>query len=614
MRIKLIFRFLKEIGFKWCFYRIFFEIRKKTGFFFFSAFVINNKSKKLPGLHYKSYGLVSELPIVTERIPLENIENISNGRILTFSHSYKDYFNSHRLINWHFQPDTGRNSPRTLNWYEIPDFSKLGDIKLIWEPSRFSFVVHYINAYKSTGDEKYARSLINLIISWIDSNPFPYGANYKCGQEISFRLFAWIIALDHFSKFLTEDEKGKIFKNVYVSLLRINSNIDYAVKSVRNNHSISEASGLFVGGVIFPSFAESHEWRKKGIKLLIQETAYQISDDGSYIQNSMNYHRLVMDVLSFVLLISKKTGFKLPVILIERHQKLYEFLTSFIQTDGRVPNYGSNDGAYLFPLSEYQDFRPSINFAGAVNSGKLLYEEHTEITDFFGIEFRHDNELPKLASQFPASGYFQMMDKNFYCFIRCHTYKTRPAHSDCLHLDIWVNGKNLICDTGSYSYNTDNETKKHFSGIFGHNTVVVDNMDYMLPVLNFGKTNWPRAVAILFDEHRFVGEHYGYKKINGITHRREIELNSGFLTVRDKLSGIKKPTLLVQQWHSEFKFEKKDDNNFTLENIKISSNCIGDVEMSKVSRYYNSFEEASKLMFSITSASDLIMETNFEIL
>ena len=45
---------------------------------------------------------------------------------------------------------------------------------------------------------------------------------------------------------------------------------------------------------------------------------------------------------------------------------------------GRVPNYGSNDGALLFPLSacDYLDYRPALNALSVVLDAKPLYPRY----------------------------------------------------------------------------------------------------------------------------------------------------------------------------------------------------------------------------------------------
>ena len=612
-RLGLVFGFIHEIGLVWFLNRIWFEVRKYFGFTIFYNHRIVQKSKDLRYVDYKLNNLICGNTKGKYNQSLKIVEKINKGFIQVFSGNYENYSNGGSLIDWHYQPLSGMTAPKNIEWNRIDDFGYFGDIKLIWEPSRFSFVVHYVRSFQTTKNEKYARECIELIIDWIDSNTYPYGGNYKCGQEISFRLFAWIIAIESFAEYIKESELQKILHNVYVSLLRIDSNIAFAVKSVKNNHSISEAAGLFIGGTLFPGFPESKKWQSKGIKLLVKETGYQILNDGSYIQHSMNYHRLAMDVISFVAYVSKKVSYKLPDVIFERHKKMYQFLASFVFPDGRVANYGPNDGAYLFPLSEYQDYRPSLNFAGAVNSGELLFAENTSIVDFFGIKAKIKVKPFIRRKIFNDGGYYQLFNKSYYCFVRCHNYKTRPSHSDALHLDIWVKGKNIFCDTGSFSYNTDKITKEHFTGIFGHNTININNEDYMKSVFNFGRTNWPDAKVIAVTDNEFHGANFGYRKIFGITHQRNLIINDKMIVIKDILEGINKATLISQQWHTEFPVYSENGRRFFVEDIEITSNIEGKIRPSKVSRYYNSYKNANLLVFCKETSTDLVIETRMTI-
>ena len=56
---------------------------------------------------------------------------------------------------------------------------------------------------------------IDQIVHSIENNPYPQGVNYKCGQEM-FRLFAWVIACDYFSSFISKDNWLMIRKAIYV--------------------------------------------------------------------------------------------------------------------------------------------------------------------------------------------------------------------------------------------------------------------------------------------------------------------------------------------------------------------------------------------------------------
>ena len=601
-------------GTKWLVFRLFYELKRKLNYF-------KRKDKQLIKLAENITGELPQLNIVNKNFTghksfIIKADQAAKGNIFTFSNQYLNYASQNKLIDWHYSPVTKKTAPANIPWYRLPDFGEYGDIKIIWESSRFPQIYFFINAYSVTKNLKYAKACINQIEDWIDNNPYPLGLNWKCGQEITFRLFAWYIAIDFFHDNISQSQKQKIIKAIFISILRIDLNINYAVKSVRNNHSVSEAAGLFVGGLLFPDLLDSEHLQAKGLELLLQETSYQVFDDGSYIQNSMNYHRLVLDILSFVIHIARVKQYKLPALLVERHKKLIEFLNSFIQENGEVPNYGSNDGSCLFPFSgnKYLDCRPSLNFAAALSFGKDMYNGNKELIDFFGLDVKEKIYLNKI-NQFNNGGYYILKDSQFFLFIRCHTYNFKPSHNDPLHLDVWYKNQNIFCDTGTYSYNPVEEIKNEFTGISGHNTIMINNVSPMRRVLNFGTTNWIKAKKINSSKNEFIGEHYGYKKLFNLTHRRRIKIEDT-VSVLDEIFDIKNETNIKQIWNTQYSVRKIDQHTFIINNsIQLKSDIPGEVISSKISKYYNKYINGWKIVFNYTANKNFKIKTvisNFE--
>ena len=87
-----------------------------------------------------------------------------------------------------------------------------------------------------------------------------------------------------------------------------------------------------------------------------------------------------------------------------------------------------------------------------------------------------------------------MRENDTFTFIRCGKNKWRPAQADNLHIDIWFEGKNLMADGGSFSYNTDPETIKYFLGTQSHNTVKLDHYDQMLKGPRFTWFFWTKFI------------------------------------------------------------------------------------------------------------------------
>ena len=108
-------------------------------------------------------------------------DNAIEGKIKAFSSIELDYGNP---INWHLNPITDVEVDKSIKWYRIPDFDPIrGDIKAVWEVSRFTHFFYLARAYMITKDIKYYEAYSNQLANWLKENPYSYGANFKCGQE-----------------------------------------------------------------------------------------------------------------------------------------------------------------------------------------------------------------------------------------------------------------------------------------------------------------------------------------------------------------------------------------------------------------------------------------------
>jgi len=607
-------QYIKLMGLDWVTFRIKYLYRQKSKYFYKvnekiiqKSEIINTSKLFLPTIGWTNQYFMGNNDL------LNRADNALNGKIYAFSHEYLDYLDKGQIA-WNMNPVSKVKSNNLLTWNELPDFGEYGDIKLIWEASRFPQVYTFINAYSITQDEKYAHACLSQIMQWLDANPFPKGVNYKCGQEITFRVISWMVAVDYFKKYLSKEDEVKIVKNIYISLLRVDANIDYAAKAVKNNHSLSEAVGLILFGLYFKQFDESDKLLKKGILYLQKESNYQIYQDGSYIQHSFTYQRLALDILSFVLMTSKKVGFNLPIEIKQRHQKMISFLNTFVQENGWLPNYGTNDGANLFPIanSDYRDFRESLNFASAISSQNILYPHSDTLIQFFGIITNKQQDLEKLK-EFNFGGYYILRNKNLFIFSRCHSYKDRPAQNDMLHVDIWYKGKNIFCDAGSFSYNTDKKFKNNFNGTIGHNTIMINNDNQMEQVLNFGWSNWTKSKLINISDDQFEGTHYGYKKKYGVTCNRSISINNNKIAIIDNIS-TDNSTNIKQIWNTKERVKRITEFSVQIQNCLLTSNFPIQLDKAFISDYYNSFNEGTKVIIEVDSKNDVNIETRMEFL
>jgi hypothetical protein len=500
---------------------------------------------------------------------IEIADNALDGKILFFSKWQADLGCP---PNWLLNPISGMQHPNDQHWTCIPDLAEdMGDIKYIWEASRFPQAFYFVRAYAITGDERYPEGFWSQFESWVEANPTELGPNWRCGQEIALRSFAWVFSLYAFkdSKATTEYRIALMLKYLWYNAWHIEKNFWYALRCVRNNHSLSEAAGMFTIGTMFPFFSEADRWKRKGFEHFVSEAMWQIYSDGTYVQHSTNYSRLVVQLFTWCTQIARANGQEFPDRVNERFRKLLSFLWSLQDDDtGRLPNYGSNDGALIFPLSscDYLDYRPSLNALSEVLDGRSTYGAGLwaeEAVWFCGPRARIENdssieiqrpvvtvmrEKPTSVT-FPEGGYYTLRSQDLFAMIRCGEHRHRPSQADMLHLDVWYKGHNVLVDPGTYSYNPGGGWANYFSGTNSHNTISVDGYDQMKKGSRFLWIDWVHGKTLEFgpkgSAYIFMGEHYGYEPV---AHRRFVALREGTLVVVDHLFGDTKKHEYTLHW------------------------------------------------------------------
>lgn len=494
------------------------------------------------------------------------VGQIRSGRFCYFSSRWFE------VADWHTNPLTGHCYPKNEHWSDLNDFStKAGDIKYVWEKSRFTFLYDLIR-YDFHFSEDQSEAAFGLIADWIDNNPVNCGPNWKCSQEIALRVLNWIFALHYYrsSTILSQSLLDKILGSIYDQMRHVAGNIRFSEIAVKNNHVLTEALGLFTAGLMFPFFPESQKWREEGRNLFETEIISQIASDGSYLQYSMNYHRVVVQLLTWGIHLAEINDEWFSEKVYEQADASLRFLrTCMDETNGRLPHYGHNDGALFFPLSEchFRDFRPQLVALESVlyswkNSDPILSEEKEWLVsgDLSDLESCFEG-VKDGAFDFQEDGYFILRNEGTITFLRCGNYRHRPFQADNNHLDIWVNGRNILRDAGTWLYNTDEESVRYFSGSRGHNTIMIGDFDQMQKWHRFIWTHWVRNAkgksGSSDNEHWIEAEFEGFRHVGkGIVHKRRVVKKAGQLhwMIEDYVQNVPEGMPIRQLWHPDESF------------------------------------------------------------
>jgi hypothetical protein len=263
---------------------------------------------------------------------------------------------------------------------------------------------------------------------------------------------------------------------------------------------------------------------------------------------------------------------------------------------GDAPNLGHNDGARLFLLTEtdYRDFRPTLQLASVLFYGKPLFALQQGL-DWLGLgENLESGTEPPLKQQsqlFNDGGNAILLNNNSKAIIRFPHFKFRPSHADALHIDLWYKGKNLLRDSGSYSYNTEEKWLKYFSGTISHNTIEFDERDQMPKVSRFLFGNWLTTDLLTEIEEKegqlcWTASYTDYK---GCSHQRQIRVSANCWKITDIVSGYSNKAVL--RWRLMPDKWIIQNNICQSDKAKIQVTCNVDIQRLEItegweSRYY----------------------------
>lgn len=490
----------------------------------------------------ESAGSALRKPDVVERLSM-----LRAGRCYYFS----DYVSA-KPIDWYEEPFTGCRSDPEKIWCDIPDYlPEQGDPRMLWEPARAGWAFDCAKA-AARGHQQDARDIFwQWLDSWIEHCPPFQGFHWKCGQESAVRFiaatFGFYATGGSGDKQLDAQRWLRFARLAWATAFRIQHHIHYAI-SQKNNHAISEAVGLMLVSQLFPEFQQATEWAETGRRVLIGELRRQIYADGTYVQHSMNYQRVMMHGAVLGAVLCERSGQPLPQDLYASLERSSDFLRHMLDEDtGQVPQYGNNDGAHVLPLNEcrFWDFRSVVQTThflarrtrvlppgpwdedlawlfGATEDSPIKPDSTANVS---AASPASGTRVPSKA--FPDGGYYTLRSKHSWCMLRCHHYRDRPGHYDQLHVDLWWRGMNLLRDCGTHRYYVPGreDVERYFKSIRAHNTIELNDRDPLESVSRFLWLPWPVGEVVAYAPDapipHIVASHDDYARHSGGTrHRR----------------------------------------------------------------------------------------------
>jgi hypothetical protein len=461
---------------------------------------------------------------------------------------------------WNVDPKSGKVAPHSFGKaIDYRDERQVGNIKYLWELNRHLQAVTLAQAWHLTRQEKYALGCRQLLESWIEQCPYPFGPNWTSSLELAIRLTNWAFAwqlLGGDRSPLFEGGQGHRFRRRWLRSVHEHCHFvaNYLSRfSSANNHLLGELMGLFVGALTWPLWPKSVEWLEAARIGFEHEILLQNTPDGVNREQAIYYQHEVMDMMLVCGLLGRENGVDVGRAVWERLQRMMDFIASVMDRGGNVPMIGDSDDAVILRLSQQKGWNPyrSLLATGSILFSRADWKAKAGYLDdktrwLLGDDAVHrfqtlqSTDIPSRRRAFPDGGYYVLGTRfgereEVLAVVDCgplgYLSIAAHGHADALSFTLSAGGVQLLVDPGTYAYHTQRKWRDYFRSTFAHNTVCVDGANQSVIGGNFLWLNRARArckTARLDDViQEFEGEHDGYRRFaDPVIHRRRVLFNA----------------------------------------------------------------------------------------
>ena len=331
---------------------------------------------------------------------------------------------------------------------------------------KFYYAVGLGMAYHETKNPQYAQKWVDLTSSWIQTVPLDFLPSDVAGRRIQ----NWIFS--HYY-FVSTGRPNCVTPDFYrVFLGSLHQQISYLRDHITpaRNHRTLELCALFLAAVVFPEFAEAHEWLAWSKDELVKNIHSDLLPDGVHCEQSTDYHHLVLKNYLWIKKLALLNQIEMPAEFDLLAKKALEFSLYSHRPDGMIPALSDGDSRCFLDL---------------LQQGYDLYGGE----DLRYVASRGAQGQPPVSrsKEFPHAGYYVLrsgwgdqteayQDERYLIFDCGPLGVGNHGHLDLLSFEAYAYGTPLIMDPGRYTYDESGPVnwRVRFRGTAAHNTVLVN--------------------------------------------------------------------------------------------------------------------------------------------
>lgn len=383
-----------------------------------------------------------------------------------------------------------------INWANNPKGTSAEYQKQL---HRHQWFIPEAKVYRSTRDEKYANSWIEVYGDWIAQNPKPEAGPTDEGPwwqlQVASRVLDQVQLLDYF----------KISANftpewLTTFLTAFMEHVDFLAAypyQASGNILITQGSALTTAGILLPELKNAETWKNKGLEILNAETK-QFLADGWHKEFSLHYH--IGAIADFCDVMKLANANNLSVDFKESLRKAAEVVMHFT-----YPNYflaGPSNGTFATMDQIVPMFNDSWNRSRNTlknNNFKIyaeMFPDSEELKYMYtagnggtaqgktpGNEMKlfEDAGFYILRNGWEPSSTVMILSNNKFNDVSNSLKSWSHNQPDNGTFELYINKRNFFPDSGVYTYDSsDSEVQENrywFRGIDKHNTLSLDNQN-----------------------------------------------------------------------------------------------------------------------------------------
>jgi len=399
------------------------------------------------------------------------------------------------IPDWLTEPIAEKRAPRILA-HRIPylDPSVVGDSKVLWELNRHQFLITLGQAYRLTGDARYADRVWDLVRSWIDQNPVGVGINWASSLELSLRAIAWCWAwhLADGATFLDPLTRRRFITVLEFHGRQIERYLSYYFSP--NTHLTGEALGLCYLATSWPGLRRSAQWWEQGAQILHDEARRQFFADGLHFERSACYHLYSLEFYLHYRLLCETRGVPLGEETLTGLEAMAEAAQVLERPDGLLPALGDDDGGKLMFLGAEASMDPAVALAtasilfnraswwpeGAARAGAVWLVGPTRFAGAPKRQREARTNTARALHVFPSAGVaVSRSGQGDRLYVSAGVQAPPPlclghVHDDALALEIWCEGRPVLLDPGTFTYTGDAAQRNRYRSAAAHTGATVD--------------------------------------------------------------------------------------------------------------------------------------------